>query len=324
MAQIIVEGGSGGGGTLPIFATKYLMLVAPTHPDAVDDTDWETPFVTIQAAINVAASAAVAGWGVSSATGPIRVVILVAGGIYDDELVALGPVTLGNGAGSNFASTNTRNLTWVNCQDDENTGSGAAPQPPGNNRRPTLVLSTIEGWMGEVSSTHTAYAVGWTISGNLQLVSPAVVVDPFTTAELHLAGVKVVGSIVDAGVALYGPRAGITNVYAYRCMFQGGAALLSPVNMQVVESTRFQGAFSTGGTYNRIQASNIEASFTIGAFSQDVPPGGFITTVFGAGITFTGPAGSLVLDAYSNWSFKTGGCLLGGAASKVIRGDLIP
>jgi len=47
----------------------------------------------------------------------------------------------------------------------------------------------------------------------------------------------------------------------------------------------------------------------------------FLTTFFGA---FTAPAGGVKLCPVSNYFFKTNGATLGGAATKVILGDLVP
>ena len=150
-----------------------------------------------------------------------RQVFVVSGGIYDENIemlrgntfyifLILGPITLGNGLGVDFSSTNTRDVVWVNDQSVEDADSGG----PGF-RRPQLVIAPMYD-SGPMSSTHTAVASGMTISGDLVLQNPGGAAQG-TTADLHLSHVKVVGDLTrDNGVD---PDFGIRNCYLNRCFF---------------------------------------------------------------------------------------------------------
>ena len=283
-----------------------------------------SPFPTIQAAIDAAAAAQDAlpvgntGPGFRAQT---RQQIVVASGFYDEDLsilrgntflefLAMGPVTLGDGAADiNFSSTVARNVTWLNSQAQEDADSGAANQ----NRRPQLVFGVFPQF-GEMSSTHTAIASGWDITGDLILTTPGGGGDS-STAEMHLQNVKVQGSV--DGTADFGGR----NCYFYRCLFDGPMTGLNIGGflLQIVESTEFDGPTSVGA-YGRMVHCEIDGGFTVGSFSPGLVPGGMFGCDF-AGM-FTGPAGSLVLDAVTNWFFNNNGATLGGAATKVIMNDL--
>ena len=89
-----------------------------------------------------------------------------------------------------------------------------------------------------------------------------------------------------------------------------------------VRDTEFDGLVDVD-SYSRIVECEFGGGLTVPAgFADLVPPGGFYNTTFFG--TFTGPAGSLRLDAASNYFFKTNGALLAGGATKVIQGDLVP
>ncbi len=281
-----------------------------------------TPFSTFAQAI-----AAAEAYQDSLPVGPLpgqrcgtRQVFIVAGGIYDEDInmlrgntfyifLAMGPVTLGNALGADFSSTNTRNVTWLNNQAVEDADIGG----PGTIRRPQLVLGTLVD-MGECSSTHTAVACGWDISGNLVLVNPGGPAQA-TTAELHLKNVRLRGNL--DGTADDGQR----NCYIYKARIDGtvnvtrtGGALF-----QVVESTRFNGLV-TIGTYCRIMDSDIVAGMTVSTFGNDIPPNGFENTRFTG--TFTravAGTATFTCDSVTYAHFVSTGASLAGGATMSVR-----
>lgn len=258
-----------------------------------------------------------------------RQVFVVAGGIYDEDILltrgdtfyiflTMGPVTIGDGLGPNFSSTTPRDLVWVNDQSVENADSGG-PSP----RRPQLVIAPMYD-AGPMSSTHTAVASGITISGDLVLQNPGGS-GGGTTAELHLSHVKVVGNLTrDNGTD---PDFGIRNCYLNRCFFDQSFDIEAQAgngggNLAWVRDCEFDGLV-TVDSYSRIVECEFGGGMTTSSgFANLVPPGGFFNTTFSG--TFTGPAGSLLLDAASNFFFKANGALLAGGATKVIQGDLVP
>lgn len=126
---------SGGGGDW--YLDAIWIDGGTTVPLADQDGKMGTPFATFTQAIAAAEAKQDA-----LPVGPLptercgtRQVFVVAGGIYDEdinmlrgntfyEFLALGYITLGNGLGPDFASTNTRHVTWVNTQFQENADVG--------------------------------------------------------------------------------------------------------------------------------------------------------------------------------------------------------
>lgn len=313
--------GGGGGGGPGWFLDATWVDSANVDPGA--DGSMLNPFPAIQAAIDAAAAAQDAlpvgnsGPGFRAQT---RQQIIVASGFYDEDLsisrgntflefLAAGPVTLGDGsAGLNFESTTPRSVTWVNDQAQEDADSGAANA----NRRPQLCFGVFP-QMGEMSSTQTAIASGWDITGDLILTNAGAA----TTAELHLQNVKIRGTLDGSG------DSGGRNCYFYRCLFAGAVTgvTVGGLLLQVCESCEFDGPTSVGA-YGRLVHCEIDGGFTVAAFSPDLPPGGMFGCDFAG--TFTGPAGSLQLDAATNFFFVGNSASLGGAATKVLMHDLTP
>lgn len=151
-------GPAGGGG---FYQSGIDVYVAPTHPDAVDDADLTTPFITIQGALNAI------GVPASLAEQRTRYAIYVEAGEYDEDLsipearilnlIAMGPVVLGDGAGDFYQSSTTpRNITYNVNQANE------FPNGP----RPYLGIGTTQ-VQGSGRGVHNAYGSGWIISGTI-------------------------------------------------------------------------------------------------------------------------------------------------------------
>lgn len=321
-------GEGGGNWFLDAIWVDWSTAVAPGDQDGT----MGAPYSTLTAAVAgaVAKQDALPVGILPGERGGTRQVFVVAGGIYDEDLLltrgdtfyiflTMGPVTLGNGQGANFTSTNSRDLVWVNSQTSEDADTGGLP----GNRRPQLVIAPMYD-AGPMSSTHTSVASGMTISGDFVLQNPDGGAGG-TTAEIHLSHVKVVGDLTrDNGVD---PDFGIRNCYLIRCFFdqafnierQGGNG---GGNLVEVIDTEFDGLI-TVDSYSRMVECEIGGGMTtVAGFSNFLPPGGmYNTTFFG---TYTGPAASLLLDAATNYFFKTNGAALAGGATKVILGDLVP
>lgn len=284
------------------FASARGLFVNPQDLDAADDGDPSTAFITIQGAIDAVPAP------VSAITELQRNVIYVAPGSYDEDLVvppsrrialmALGPVTLGDGALPDGASTTPRNLTYQN--DDATEFSNARPQ---------LVVGTV--WHGsESSSTHTAFMTAWDISGDLITVALGIA----TTHELHLHRVKVRGDFDSSA------DAGQLNIYEYNCFFDN---LHNTPNglLNIAESTEYDGLI-TLASWGRLELCQVQGGMTASAVNSNLPPNGMYNTTFSG--TYTGPAASLRIDAATNFMFKANGAALGGGATKTIIGDLVP
>lgn len=291
-------------------------------PLADQDGKMGTPFATFTQAITFAES-----YQNSLPVGPLpnqrcgtRQVFIVAGGIYDEDInilrgntfyifLAMGPVTLGNGLGADFASTNTRNITWLNNQAVEDADLGGA----GTIRRPQLLLGTLVDY-GEGSSTHTVVSCAWDISGSLILTNPGGAAQA-TTAELHLKNVRIRGNI--DGTADDGQR----NCYFYKGRIDGtvnvtrtGGALF-----QVIDSFRFNGLV-TIGTYCRILDSDFIAGMTVSTTGNDLPPNGFENTRFTGAFTRAAlGTATFTCDATTYSHFVTSGATLAGGATMVVR-----
>jgi hypothetical protein len=236
---------------------SYVFFVDVNATVSSPDGSISRPYTSLQSAIDAIPAPT------SGTEEKRRYVLLVAPGHYDEDInipakggqeliiLGLGPVTLGAGDLANHASTVPRSLTWNTAQSTE---FGEC--------RPTLILSTLI--EAETSSTHTAYAGGFTISGNLNIVNPGG--GEITTKEVHLYGVKVVGAVDGTG------DSGILNFYARRCFFDT-TANIPTANMCVIESTEIDGLL-TCSTLGRFVKCQIQGGITHGGMNSLLPPTG--------------------------------------------------
>lgn len=278
-------------------------LVNPKAWNASDNGDPSTPFVTIQGAIDAFPAPT------DAASELRRDMIFIAAGKYDEDLVigparrtfliGLGPITLGDGAGTNFGSTTPRSITWNNDQAAEFSEA-----------RPTLFVGTIN-WGGEASSTHTAYASSFDVTGGFVLTETP----GGTTCELHLQGVKCRGALDGSGLA-----ASMVNCYFYRSLFDTTVEIPNGL-LNIAESCEFDGP-TTMDTYCRLVNCEFDGvtTFATGP-NSNLPPNG----IFGCDIAGTfSTAGAILLDGVSNFKFKANGTIIAGGGAKTIIEDLVP
>lgn len=175
---------------------------------------------------------------------------------------------------------------------------------------------------GDAEGTHLQIASGWDISGSL-ILDTAGGAAQSTTAEIHLANVRIRGTIDPT------TDFGIRNCYLRGCRIDGSVLPGGSLFLQIAERSRFSGV-NTWAFYGRVDQCYIIGDFTanlVGAFSGN-PPEGFYGCVFGdvdAGIpmTFT-CTNTLLLDASSNYWFKNILNVLAGGGVKAIMADLLP
>lgn len=315
--EIILAGSPlAGGGILPLRNGAW---VDPTNPNAADDDDLSTPFLRIQVAISALEAAAQFESGGLPYTSVVQMrfyELHVMQGIYDEDLVfpaglawrliAYGQVTLGDGTLSNLGSTVPRSVTYQ---------ADPGYEPLGNQIRPTLMITTLA-W-GPTSSTHTGYACGFDITGDLLVADRPGAVPGGTTTELHLNQVKVRGATTFS-------KAGQTNCYLDNCIFSGAVTFPGTgQHLNLIRECEFA-ANLDALSYSRFMWCEFGGNVTVTAINDFLPPPGLYSCTFGAATTFTGPVGSFRVDAQSNYWAKTNGVLLGGAATKVILADTTP
>jgi len=302
----VLLGGGGGGGDDPLYNGDQILLVDPTNASvqAPTGTDITLPFPTIQSALNAI------GTPIDVADSKKRFTVLVAPGEYDEDisipeariiaLVALGPVTLGDGAGSNFASTVPRSVTMNLDQSKE---FGVC--------RPTTTFCTLLSGAGETSSTHTGYAVGWVISGNF-LTNLSGGPGNETTHEVHLYDVKVEGDM--DGTAAPGC---LGNLYHYRCFFDG--AYNMPTNiLQVAEHTEFDSTIIISG-YTRITDCEISNGMTVSSITTSFKPEGIFDSDW-TGQFDGNTTADLYMDAQTYYSYRVNGGTTVNANNVIIGG----
>lgn len=152
---------------------------------------------------------------------------------------------------------------------------------------------------------------------------------PRISGKIDLSGASGIGSIElalnceifgDAGVAI-DAGAAIIQSYIYHSRLRGTVTGVN-WNFQVAERSRFDGLITVNG-FSLILNSRINAGLTVASAPPvGLLPSGMVSTYFAG--TLTGPAGSGLMDSYTNFVFKANGALLAGGATKIIQGDLTP
>jgi len=177
--------------------------------------------------------------------------------------------------------------------------------------RPGLAITSSVP-VGEAMSTHQSYLTKPRISGKIDFSGAAGI----GSIELDL-GCEIFG---DAGVAIDAGLA-IIQSYIYHSRIRG-TLTGSNWNFQVAERSRFDGLITVSG-YSLIQSCRINAGLTTSSAPPvGIIPGGMVATYFAG--TLTGPAGSGLMDGYTNYYFKANGAVLAGGATKIISDDLVP
>jgi hypothetical protein len=255
-------------------------------------------YTTIQSALNAIGNSV----DVSGLKSPQTVIIQ--GGVYDEDLIiprgriisliSEGTVILGNGLGTNWDSTNSRNITVTYNNADVF----------GSDIKPALNISPY--FPGDATSTFLAEASNFRISGGLIIAGDGL------SHTINLSGVKINGTITKT-------TAGLTNLQAYRSYFKGAITASSTI-LERIEDCQFDGLISVDG-YNLILNSEIKAGMTVLTNYNTLPPSGiFFSTLTGV---FTSPALGIKLDTASDYFFTQNGATLAGSASKVIISNYI-
>ena len=259
---VAFAGAAGGGGMLPM---RDAALVDPDHPNAVDDTDITTPFVTIQAAITALENEAFVESAnsrtpyLSAAQMKIWTVV-VAQGIYDEDLtipaglffalIGRGTVVLGDGAAANLQSTNARNITVL----------GDTNNVPATEILPGLVMTTWSESVPDAGGGGFANIGSWKVSGQI-IFSEAGAVGTFGSHLFAFDNVDVSDNGA-VGVALSDITASTPTIVCNmrRCRFGsagGGAVALNATggNLMLCEETRFEGTV-VGATYGTMSGAS--------------------------------------------------------------------
>lgn len=228
--------------------------------------------------------------------------IMIEPGIYDENLTipqgriitlyALGTVVLGNGAGANWASTNSRSITFTANNADVF----------GSDIKPALNIVALPA--ADPTTTFIAESGAFFISGNLNVAGDGL------SHTINLNSVKIAGAVSKTA-------AGLTNIQGYRWYQIGVVSMATATILERCFECEFDALVTVDG-YNAIINSEINAGMTVATNFNTMPPSGFFNTTFFG--TFTGPASSLKLDPVSNYYFTQNGATLGGSATKVLLG----
>lgn len=291
-------GAAGGSGILPL---RDGALVDPDMPTAIDNSDLNTPFVTIQAAIDALEAKALAesggGPAYTSAAQMKVYTVYVAQGIYNESLtmpaglswalVARGTVVLGDGLGAGLSSTNGRNIRWF----------GDTALLPATSMSPTLTLATwTNGNPG--AGTGDQNSGNWKISGSLTISDTGA---GFAGGHLYLEGVSIADNLA-TGQSIGNGSAGATIRYFFeRCNFEASVLLggIPGNKLLIADQCRFASvSVHDFGTWTNCQF-NGDVTVTAVAGDAVIPPGIIQCdwAVSGPpGLAWTGP---IVADDYS-------------------------
>ena len=289
----VVNGNVGGDGIMPL---RDGAIVDPDHPEAVDDDSINTPFVTIQAAIDALENKALVesgGGPVFTSAAQMKVyTVVVAQGIYDEDLtipaglsfslIARGVVVLGDGAAAGLNPTNNRDINW-------NVSTAVLPA---TYTTPMLQLCT---WGNGMPTTlANANPGNWKIGGSI------IATDAGAGASgiLSLDGVTLLD--IDAtGYSVNDTNLFVFRAYLRRCHFAaevnlgfGGPNGYLPVAEECVFMDALTG--TSYGTLDRCRF-NGTVTFTGGKGSYEEPDG-LIDCDFATGLSW---ASDLYMDAYT-------------------------
>lgn len=294
--------GAPGANSLDLPLSYHIFVDGNTStPAALQNGAVGSPYATITQAINSIPACDGTALGCLTAY-----TVAIAPGTYEEDLVingtyrritlsALGgSVNLGTFNGTDgLVGTPTRSITWT----------ATADQGPGNLRNTFAIYSRNS--PGAVITTYEAQAHGFRVSGNVTITNSA------SSAEIAFNGVEVFG---------YVTMTGTTQIYTYfsrfRSQFNTG---LTASNWQQSIDSKFGGLVLVAA-YSSIITSEIAAGMNVtNAATAGINPDGFISSKIAG--TFTGPAGSLRLDTYTNYWVVNGPVTLAGGvtdANKVL------
>lgn len=283
-----------------------VLFVDLTWVGVGSDGSIDKPYTTIQAAIDVIPTPPL---GVALPTSRTVYSVIIAPGDYDEDLTidltrkriiltSWGPWNLGTFDANNWAPTlPRRNITITNDGTGINDGIRE-----GFSIQPMLPY-------GEGLTTNQSYMTRPRISGVLD-------VSGRTGGSLELTlSCEIFGTTgTTAGDSLISGTS-IVQSYIYDSRLRGKIATNTNFNFQMAENSRFQGLVSVG-VYSTITLCKFDNGMTVGSASKGgIQPDGFYNTDLRG--TFTGPVGSLRLDAGTDYWFVDAGGVLAGGATKV-------
>lgn len=251
-------------------------------------------YTTIQSALTA--------FGNAAATADVKKAgtFLIEGGNYDEALtipqgriiniIPLGTVVLGDGAGANWASTTPRSVTFT-----ANVADVFA-----SDIKPALNIFPIAGC--DTTSTFIMESGCFRISGNLNIAGDGL------SHTINLSSTRIDGTVTKTA-------AGLTNLQAYRTYFVGAINAGTSTVLERAYDCQFD-SLVTIDSCNMLANCEIKAGMTVNAAVNNLPPSGWFFTTFTG--TFTGPAASLKLDPVSDYFFITNGATLAGGATKVL------
>ena len=259
----------------------------------IEDGSERFPWKTIQAALDDIAQPTDGATELAQ-----RDILLIYTGRYDEDLtveinlsvslIGIGPVVLGDGVGTYYASTTPRNIT-INFDDTQDFGK----------RRQTFYIGTLTS--STTSTTHPSYGCGFIVSGDINWSGG---VD--SSKEFHLNSVKVVGDVDGSG------NAGNLNMFVRDCMFDSAFDMDGTAgNLIEAFNCEFDETVSVN-TYGRLVQCEISDGID-GTFTDYIPPGGLIDCKWKGG-DISGSGGH-PMDSESYSSFlDNGGTFTGGGS----------
>lgn len=248
------------------------------------------PYKTIQAALTRI------GNPVDGADAQLVCIVMVQGGIYDEDLAtpegrmiilaALGGVIVGK---NEYPVGTPRSITYQVDENKEMTAPGTGI----GKIRPLLSLVSLPAVKS--ISTHIGRLNAWYITGDLQMRNtggPTGV----STHDLVLKGVKIDGQVKNVGTDAVGG----CSLYTEDVQLIGGltdtGVTGSPITIQDMRRCHANGAL-TLAKFCLVRETRFQAAITVTtAMSTDFSPTGFFNCNFSS-VTYTGPANSFKCDA---------------------------
>jgi len=225
-----------------------------------------------------------------------RDVILIYAGRYDESLsvginisvslIGIGPVVLGDGVGTYYASTTPRDIT-INFDDTQDYGE----------RRQTFYIGTLT--PSTTSTTHPSYGCGFIVSGDINWSGGA-----SSSKEFHANQLKVIGDMDGSG------NAGNLNMFLRDCMFDAAFDMdASAGNLLEAQNCEFDETIEVA-SYGRLVQCEISNGID-GTFTDYIPPGGLIDCKWKGG-NISGSGGHpMDSETYSSF-LDNGGTFTGG------------
>jgi hypothetical protein len=288
-------------------AQRNVGYVDPAGDNATGAIGTSRAFRTIQGFIDAVPQ------GTDSASARNVFVAQISPADYDEDLAidisrrriiltGPGPWGLGTFGGADWSPSGTRRDIVVTGADANIDGI-----------RPGLVI-TNNLPLSEALTTHESYLTKPRISGKIDLTGA----DGIGSIELALTCEifgEPLGVSIDAGLA-------IIQSYIYHSRMRGDL-VGSNWQFQVAQRTRFDGLIDVGD-YSLLQSCRVNGGMRVTSVPPaGITPYGILLTNFTGG-TFFGPAGSVLVDGYSNFFLKANAIPLLGGATKVILDDIAP